>query len=284
MHPKTCLSAVDSELPLDVLVPMIQADLRNITNAPIKKQKQAVQKLYELTDQKHQHYRVELVTKYNILDTLVDLLPNLDHRRMACLTLNNLSIPYENKQPILWHTPLLQQLWCILRDLPPAETYLACLCVRNLSQEEESRTRLLDFGSADDYLLSLLDKLVVTFAPGVLRTGKVHNSAEGLALKWAVGIIRQVSTTRASELLEYKSTLRVLLELIQYLSIHLPLHQWTQDSLPDSCLIVILHVAQTSDIAVLKELNAQDYLSGLIGKGGIHDTRTSWIQCALEGL
>lgn len=54
MHPKTCLAAIDSELPLDVAVPMIYGDLHH---AQPKKQKQAVQKLYQLTDQKHRHFR-----------------------------------------------------------------------------------------------------------------------------------------------------------------------------------------------------------------------------------
>lgn len=54
MHPSTCLSAVDPDLPLDVAVPMILADLDNGSN---KKREHAVQTLYGLTDQKHRHYR-----------------------------------------------------------------------------------------------------------------------------------------------------------------------------------------------------------------------------------
>lgn len=185
------------------------------------------------------------------------------------------------------HTKLLKQVWSILRELPPEDTYLACLCLRNLSQEEPARDRLLHFqGSqtlAGDHLLALLEKLFVNFTPDVVQTGQIE-STQGHALKWSASILRQVTSTNAALLVDYKYTLRCLLELIQHLSKHVPLYQWRKDSLPDSCLLVILNVAQTEDISILKELKAQEYLNELIGKGGIHDTRASWIQCTLEGL
>jgi hypothetical protein len=237
--------------------------------------------------------RLELVAKHNALDLLADLLSKSDHRRVAWLTLNNLSIPYENKGAILTHTPLLKQLWCILCDLPPADTYVACQCLRNLCRDETSRTRLLHYRPSsppttvsmpkDDSLLSLQEKLFVTFAPDVLRTGKV-NSAEGYALKWSAGLLQLISSTNASVLMPFKDLLRTMLELLQYLSINLPLHEWTQDSLPDACLVVILQVAcqPNADLSIIKD--APTYLSHLIGKGGIHDTRASWIQCLLDEL
>ena len=55
LNPRACLSSIDvaHDLPLDVAVPMIVAD---ILESP-KKRKAALQQLYDLTDQKHKEHR-----------------------------------------------------------------------------------------------------------------------------------------------------------------------------------------------------------------------------------
>lgn len=229
------------------------------------------------------------------MDTLVQILAEgSDHRRMALLTLNNLAIPLETKPLMLDNGLLLTQLYAVVQEKPPADTYLACLCLRNLSFDATHGQRLLSWGGD---LLGLLQDLFVAFAPRVmvlhtsnsnatttLMMKKNLQSAEGLALKWSAGLVRQVTEASPEILNQYKDLVRILMELISQCAQHVPLHDWTVDSLPDSCLVTILGLAKSKNCTVLRELDAAQCLSPLIGKGGIHDTRASWIQCCLEGL
>jgi hypothetical protein len=66
MHPRTCLSAVNSDLPLDVEFPLIYTDLQ--PSASLKMQTKALQKLYELTSQKNQLYRYVMLLSLNLSD------------------------------------------------------------------------------------------------------------------------------------------------------------------------------------------------------------------------
>ena len=234
-------------------------------------------------------YSVELVAKYKIVDTLVTLLSKPENRRMALLTLNNLAIPLENKHICMANSALLTGLYTILKELSP-DTYLACLCLRNLAcLEETSYARLLSFQLEDGQdLMALLQTLTLTFAPSLLETTNTKfllQSVEAHALKWSAGILRQLSTNHPQAVVnKHEGTILTILKLVAHLSEHLPLHHWTPDSLGDSCLMLLVNLAQTNTTTLLKEVSAQRYLTHLIGKGGIHDTRASWIQCSLEGL
>ena len=207
-----------------------------------------------------------------------------ESRRMALLTLNNLCIPMENKRHFMVHSELLQALYTNIEELSP-DTYLACLCLRNLTcLEDASYERFLSFRKFDNGkdLLTLLETLTVTFAPHLLsRTAtKIFlQSAEAHALKWSSGILQQLSKTHAPDVASHEKCIVVVLELLQHLSLHLPLHHWTlNDSLGDSLLSIIFNLA-LADTPLLRRLSTQRYLTHLVGKGGIHATRASWIQC-----
>jgi hypothetical protein len=200
---------------------------------------------------------------------------------MACLTLNNLSIPAENKSVLLQSNLLLKELWRILEELSP-ETYVACLCLMNLSHHPASHARLLSFSTGKD-LLTLLESMMVAFAPHAAT----KSCAEARALTYATVLLKHVTLNNASACIAqgHPELVRTLLEMIQLWSDSCPLHEWTQDSLGDASLVVIFQLVQSPEgCSVLQELHASQYVGGLIGKGGIHDTRASWIQCALEGL
>ena len=231
-------------------------------------------------------YRLELVSKYEILDTLAQLQSKPETRRMALLTLNNLCIPMENKRRFMEHSELLQALYTNIEEMSP-DTYLACLCLRNLScLEDASYERFLSFRKADSGkdLLTILETLTMTFAPHLLARTATRiflQSAEGHALKWSCGILQQLSKTHAPDVARHEKCILVLLELLQHLSLHLPLHHWTMnDSLGDSCLSVIFNLA-LADTPLLRRLSTERYLTHLVAKGGIHATRASWIQCWL---
>jgi len=58
-----------------------------------------------------------------------------EDRRLICWTLNNLSVPYQNKERIALGehaTKLLQSLTLLIQGNEP-ETYLSCICLMNLS-------------------------------------------------------------------------------------------------------------------------------------------------------
>jgi len=53
LHPSTCLSSMDPDLPIDVAIPLIMTDLA----AGPKQRQKGLLKLYGLTDQRHKEYR-----------------------------------------------------------------------------------------------------------------------------------------------------------------------------------------------------------------------------------
>lgn len=219
---------------------------------------------------------------------------------MALLILNNLAIPVENKHLFVAQnsTLVLQSLYSVIQEGEPDTTYLACLCLRNLTLVEDTlhTKRLLSFRAGDDGtdLLTLLETLTLAFAPHLLHaatittdaaanriitTAKYHSpnnnyttrkmkqlylhSAEALALKWSIGILQQLSLSHAAAIAQHEQCIVTLLQLLQHMSQHLPLQYWTVDSLPDCCLLVIFNLAPTQR-TLLQRISAQHYLNYLV--------------------
>ena len=82
----------------------------------------------------------------NCLDHNITMLPNSttgdadEIRRLTCLTLNNLSIPFENKAVMVLGpgSKLLLQKLVLLISLRVPEAYLCCICLVNLSYMEDA--------------------------------------------------------------------------------------------------------------------------------------------------
>mmetsp|Transcript_4583 Transcript_4583/g.6608 ORF Transcript_4583/g.6608 Transcript_4583/m.6608 type:complete len:344 (-) Transcript_4583:362-1393(-) len=312
MNPSTCLQGSLELLEEESLESAMESILPDLSSSAIRKQKKAIQRLYDLTNQKNRHKRVDLVQKFRIHSTcLLKLIKAPEHARMGCLILNNLSIPHENKSILLQSNLLLKELYTILEELKP-ETYLACLILRNLSCEQQHHDRLINF-SIGKTLLPLLENMFLTFGPLVMHqdeektlsrsslrssfltrsssseinvASKRMKSAEFQALTYSAQLLEQLTQTHAGLVAKHVRLIECLLELIQHLVATTKLHDWTQGSLGDACLVTILQLAQDRrGCRVLREdLYAPMYLMGLVGKGGIHDTRASWVQCYLEGL
>lgn len=122
----------------------------------------ALQQLHDLTTKAHEHNRVPLVQtgKWDIIHALsVALIESCNNaanpngydesnnnnrhhnltlnedRRLICWTLNNLSIPYENKATMALgenSTVLLKALMLVVQSNLP-ESYLCCICIMNLT-------------------------------------------------------------------------------------------------------------------------------------------------------
>jgi hypothetical protein len=99
----------------------------------------ATKRIYELCDVGHKQNRVPMVCsgKWNVLTPLAKCLTQEsgDGRHLACLALNNLSIPTENKR-VMALGPCSQEViggLCKVIAEDKQESYLCCLCLMNLS-------------------------------------------------------------------------------------------------------------------------------------------------------
>ena len=99
----------------------------------------AVKRIYELCDVWHKQNRVPMVCggKWDVLTPLVKCLQqeNDGLRHLACLALNNLSIPTENKG-VMALGPVSGDViggLCRVIQEDKQESYFCCICLMNLS-------------------------------------------------------------------------------------------------------------------------------------------------------
>jgi hypothetical protein len=105
--------------------------------------------------------------KYNVVPvlaaTLGDSIPDDDDngntRRLICLTLNQLSLPFQNKKVMVFGNGsdlLIENLLKIINQRLP-EAYLSCICIMNLTYLEDAVDAILSITirESDDNKLSL---------------------------------------------------------------------------------------------------------------------------------
>mmetsp|Transcript_27131 Transcript_27131/g.46126 ORF Transcript_27131/g.46126 Transcript_27131/m.46126 type:complete len:485 (-) Transcript_27131:1187-2641(-) len=127
-----------------------QKELRKINKQFNRKKTAALQKLHDLTIKAHEYNRVPLVQtdKWDIIAALSAALiescgdqiivgtdnQSMDENRLKiCWTINNLSIPYENKATMIQgESVILQALMMVIESNLP-ESYLACIFINNLT-------------------------------------------------------------------------------------------------------------------------------------------------------
>eukprot|EP00574_Skeletonema_japonicum_P011622 CAMPEP_0201721976 /NCGR_PEP_ID=MMETSP0593-20130828/6479_1 /ASSEMBLY_ACC=CAM_ASM_000672 /TAXON_ID=267983 /ORGANISM="Skeletonema japonicum, Strain CCMP2506" /LENGTH=489 /DNA_ID=CAMNT_0048212863 /DNA_START=18 /DNA_END=1487 /DNA_ORIENTATION=+ len=109
----------------------------------------ALQKLHDLTIKAHEYNRIPLLQtdKWDIIAALSTALIESCHqiivgtdnqsmdenRRLICWTINNLSIPYENKATIVKGRSLILQALMMVIESNLPESYLACITINNLT-------------------------------------------------------------------------------------------------------------------------------------------------------
>jgi hypothetical protein len=217
-------------------------------------------------------------------------------RRLALLLLNNLSIPMENKAAILLGEPaevLLPALLKVIHARLPS-AYLATVCLFNLSYLEDAKEMLLQYVPSDDQvvytrvqseyhhrppienpnsLVRILEKLLQDYTPYISHSS---HSVEKQAVRWAVGILRNLVTVEENAIALARKTSIPSLAL-QYLSESTnDLSLWARDSLEDSSLLLLVNLAKHPECCSCVDLaKAQQSLGKLQGKGGIHDVRAT---------
>ena len=174
----------------------------------------AIKCIYTLCNFGHKHNRLPMVCsgKWDVLTPLAKCLTyeNGDERLHACLTLNNLSIPIENKRVMALgpsSKAIIEGLCKIIAE-GKKESYLGCICLMNLAFLEASITTILQHSPVasgkDDIapllnpnsLLRILEKLLTNSS-----TNEKSGSAKWEGVRWACGLIKNLAKDKENAIL-----------------------------------------------------------------------------------
>jgi len=262
--------------PLEQVVPGL-VDVLSVETSSTKKKVAALGQLYDLTDQHHIENRVALVqrSEWMLVDTLITALCTTEYRRSACLMLNNLSLPTENKYTLATHERLLPALLQLIQ-CNDKETHLCCLIMLNLSFDET-----LDFMSTPQFL-DTMATLVSVYAP-IAYSVNDRKSVESEALKYTLGVLINIAVGLTQ-------AIRICMTAIPEHAIDLlhttpnGLERWTPNSLEDCCLRLLIQMAQHDMcLPYLSKLNVDLVLyEELDGNGGIHHMRARTLKARLD--
>lgn len=223
---------------------------------------------------------------------------DLEERRLICLILNNLSIPFDNKAVMVLGpngTNLVQVLLDTINGGNP-ETYLCCVCLMNLSILEDSKKVLTSYipptklnnaksegGASSDplenprSLLRTLEHMMAIYS--TFLTSPQVVSVESQAVLWSMGLLRNLSTQPENAVLIAQTTIPSLAGSCIQNSPN-PLCKWKRDSLEDMCLGFLVCLVQSSEaIRILKKSHNGliSSLKDIAGEPGIHGMRASLV-------
>lgn len=255
----------------------------------------ATKRIYELCDVGHKQNRVPMVCsgKWDVLTPLAQCLTQEsgDGRHLACLALNNLSIPTENKR-VMALGPASKDViggLCKVIAEDKQESYLCCICLMNLSFLEASITTILEHSPVEEgeepldpldnpnSLLRVLEKLL-TNTPAVNKSG----SGKSEGVRWACGLIKNLAKSEHNATLLGKTDIpRCVVEYIRATTA--PPSRWTSNSLEDFSLFVILNLSQwpVSKDALLY-CDAVDAIKGIMAEGDLQGLKAT-MACAFLG-
>lgn len=255
----------------------------------------ATKRLYELCDVGHKQNRVPMVCsgKYDVLTPLANCLTQEsgDGRHLACLALNNLSIPTENKRVMALGPSSAAVIGGLCKVIAEdkQESYLCCICLMNLSFLEASITTMLQHspvpeGAAPkapldnpDSLIRILEKLLKN-APAVPKSG----SGKSEGVRWACGLIKNLAKSEENAALLGKTDIpKCVVENVR--NSQTPPGRWTSNSLEDFSLFVILNLAQWKDSRqALIKAGAVDVVKPIMAEGDLQGLKAT-MACAFLG-
>jgi hypothetical protein len=196
-----------------------------------------------------------------------------DGRHLACLALNNLSIPTENKR-VMALGPASKDViggLCKVIAEDKKDAYLCCICLMNLSFLEESITSILHYSPSPDgnsihpldnpdSLLRIIEKLLInsrlvpkpTVPSSVIATlaGRflrnfIPSSAPSKpdTLRFACGLIRNLAKSEENAKLIAKTSIpEIAVQII--LGATTPPATWTTNSLEDLARLIVHNLDQ----------------------------------------
>lgn len=209
-----------------------------------------------------------------VVDTLINTLYTDCNRRVACLMLNNLTKPIENRQKLAHHNGFIPAILHFIQA-NDKDTHICCLILLNLSHEQYAA-----FEGVPDFLKTM-ESLMSIYTP-VAFTNNVK-SVESEALKYTLGIMANIAVDKQNATRICNSSIpKHALTLLQ--NTPNALRRWTHNSMEDCCLRLLVRLAH-HDMCLyyLSELDTDGVLyKDLDGKGGIHDMRARVIKARLD--
>jgi hypothetical protein len=265
--------------------------IETMTTEKGEKAAAATKRIYELCDVGHKQNRVPMVCsgKYDVLGPLAQCLTqdSGDGRHLACLALNNLSIPTENKRVMALGPSSAAVIGGLCKVIAEdkQESYLCCICLMNLSFLEASITTMLQHspdGSSSpldnpNSLLRILEKLLKN-APAVSKTG----SGKSEGVRWACGLIKNLAKSEENAALFGKTDIpKCVVNNIKNTAA--PPSRWTSNSLEDFSLFVILNLSQWSGSrGALIDAGATDVVKPIMTEGDLQGLKAT-MSCAFLG-
>jgi hypothetical protein len=269
--------------------------LDTMLNEKGEKSAAATKRIYELCDVGHKQNRVPMVCsgKWDVLTPLAKCLTQEsgDGRHLACLALNNLSIPTENKRVMALgpaSNDVIGGLTKVIAE-DKQESYLCCICLMNLSFLEASITTIMQYSPVADgaaplapldnpnSLLRVLEKLL-TNSPSAPKTG----SGKSEGVRWACGLIKNLAKSEENAALIGKTQIpKCVVENIRATTA--PPSRWTSNSLEDFSLFVILNLAQwPGSKDALAQAGAVDVVKPIMSEGDLQGLKAT-MACAFLG-
>lgn len=252
----------------------------------------AIKRIYELCDVGHKQNRVPMVCsgKWDVLTPLAKCLTQEsgDGRHLACLALNNLSIPTENKR-VMALGPASKAViggLCKVIAEDKQESYLCCICLMNLSFLEASITTILQHspvadGAAPmpalenpDSLIRVLEKLLAN-SPSTPKSG----SGKSEGVRWACGLIKNLAKSEENAILFGKTDIpKCVVDNLR--NTNTPPSRWTSNSLEDFSLFVVLNLAQwDGSKSALVDAGAVDVIKPIMSEGELQGLKAT-MACA----
>lgn len=269
--------------------------LHTMTTEKGEKSAAAIKRIYELCDVGHKQNRVPMVCsgKWNVLTPLAQCLTQEsgDGRHLACLALNNLSIPTENKR-VMALGPAAKNViggLCKVIAEDKQESYLCCICLMNLSFLEASITTILQHSPVEDgspslkpldnpdSLIRVLEKLLSS-SPTTPKSG----SGKSEGVRWACGLIKNLAKSEENAMLFGKTEIpKCVVDNLR--NTNTPPARWTSNSLEDFSLFVVLNLAQWSGSKdALVEAGAVDVVKPIMSEGDLQGLKAI-MACAFLG-
>ncbi|KAL3908372.1 MAG: hypothetical protein SGILL_008510 [Bacillariaceae sp.] len=248
----------------------------------------AAKKLYELCDVGHKANREPMVAtgQYDVVNPLAQCLlhkNNNEKLHFVCLTLNNLSIPHDNKRVMVMERgakKLIGNL-CTLVASEKKECYLGCIILMNLSFFEPAETIIGQWSPKNTLRGPRLTPLENPDSLLRILQDLTAHAARGTAdFRWATGLLATLSRNLENALLIGITGIpRTAIENIA--SSTIDPSEWKTNSLEDFSLYFLLHLAEASKDGLQGALEVVEPI--MRNDSGIQGLKATMI-CAFLGL
>lgn len=283
----------------------------------------AVNHIYKLGDVGHKENRVPMVCsgKYNVLEPLAAVLlaneQTGDARHLACLALNNLCIPKENKRVMALgpSSSILLRALCKVMASGEKEAYLCSICLMNLSFLEDNLVRILHYCPVPDgsmihappldcpeSMICVLERTLRCADPpaqqqeivptNISLFGRIFRSRsdpksiqlvhKSEKMRWTCGLIKNLATSEENASL-FGNT-RISAHVVDNLrKSESPSSEWGTNSLEDFSLWIILNLAQWPASRIrLIEAGTVDVIKHISVDKNVHGLKASMALALLK--